>query len=71
MGDCEQIGYRLGLLHGDLLHSLDIADPVIERIDDLDVLNVQDSIFGVTKMFHIVPKTLTMLLSDGLQGLCC
>jgi hypothetical protein len=47
VGDCEQIGHRLGLLHGDLLHSLDVADPIVEGIDDLDVLDIRDSIPGV------------------------
>jgi hypothetical protein len=40
IGDCEQIGHRLGLFHGDLLYSLDIADPITKSVDDLDVLNV-------------------------------
>jgi hypothetical protein len=64
-------GHLLGLLHGDLLHSLDVGDPVTEGIDDLDVLDVQDNISGVAEIFHVVLKTFTMLLSDGPQGLCC
>jgi hypothetical protein len=36
----EKIGHRLGLLHGDLLHGLDVADSVTEGVDDLDVLDV-------------------------------
>ncbi len=71
ISDCEQISHRLGLFHGDLLHSLDIADPVVEGIDDLDVLDVRDSVPGVAEIFHVVPETLIMLLPDGLQSLCC
>jgi hypothetical protein len=66
IGDYKQIGHRLGLLRGDLLHSLDIADPFAEGIDDLDVLDVWDSIPSIAKTFHIVPKTFTMLLPNGL-----
>jgi hypothetical protein len=47
--------------------SLVIADPVTKDIDDLDVLNVRDSIPDVVEMFHIIPKTFLMFLSDGLQ----
>jgi hypothetical protein len=28
-------------------------------------------VLGIAEMFHVVPDTLIMLLSDGLQGLCC
>jgi hypothetical protein len=38
--DCEHIGYYLGLLHGDLLHSLDVADSFMKGVDDLDVLDI-------------------------------
>jgi hypothetical protein len=65
----KQIGHCSGLLHGDLLHSLDVTDPITEGIDDLDVLDVLDSIPGVAKMFHMVSEALIMLLHDGLQGL--
>jgi hypothetical protein len=47
--------------------SLVIADPVTKDIDDLDILNVWDSVPGVVEMFHIILKTFLMLLSDGLQ----
>jgi hypothetical protein len=43
----------------------------MEGIDDLDVLDVRDNIPGIAEMLHVVPKTLIMLLPDGLQGLCC
>jgi hypothetical protein len=62
---CEQIGHSLGLLHGDLLHSLEITDHVAEGVDDLNVLDVRDSISSIAKMFHIVQKTLLLLLPDG------
>jgi hypothetical protein len=41
----------------------------MEGIDDLNVLDIWDSIPGITETFHVVLKTLIMLLSDGLQGL--
>jgi hypothetical protein len=43
----------------------------VKGIDDLDVLDVRDSIPGVAEIFHVVLETFIMLLSDGLQGLCC
>jgi hypothetical protein len=69
VSDCEQIGHRLGLLHVDLLHSIDVADSVVEGVDDLDVLDIHDSVPGITEMFHVVPEALIMLLSDDLQSL--
>jgi hypothetical protein len=66
----EQIDHCLELFHGDLLYSLDIADPVMKGIDDLNVLDVWDSVSGIAETFHIVPEALIMLLPDGLQGLC-
>jgi hypothetical protein len=69
--DCEQISYLLWLLHGNLLNNFDIADPVVEGIDDLDVLDIWDSVPGIAETFHVVPETLIMLLPDSLQGLCC
>jgi hypothetical protein len=67
--DCEQIGHSLGLLHGNLLHGLEIADPVMKGIDDLDVLDIRDSVPSIAETFDIVPETLIMLLPDGFQGL--
>jgi hypothetical protein len=69
VNDREQIDYRLGLLHGNLLHSFDIADSVVEGVDDLDVLDIRESVPGVTEMFHIVPEALIILLPDSLQSL--
>jgi hypothetical protein len=57
-----------GFFHGYLLYSLDVANPITEGIDDLDVLDVRDSILGIAKMFHVVLEALIMLLLDGLQG---
>jgi hypothetical protein len=34
--DYEQFGHRLGFFHGNLLYSLDITNPVMESIDDLN-----------------------------------
>jgi hypothetical protein len=69
VSECEQISHRLGLLHGYLLHNLDIANPVTEGIDDLNVLDVQNNAPGVAKTFYVIPETLIMLMLDGLQGL--
>jgi hypothetical protein len=49
--------------------SLDITDPVTESIDDLDVLDVWDSILSIGEVLYIVPKALIVLLFDSLQGL--
>ncbi len=44
---------------------------VAEGVDDLDVLDIRDSVPSVVEMFHVVPEARIMLLSDGFQGLCC
>jgi hypothetical protein len=59
------------LLHGNLLNSLNIADPITEGIDDFDVLDVRDNVPGVVEMFHVVLEAFIMLLLDNLQGLNC
>jgi hypothetical protein len=41
----------------------------MEGIDDLDVLDIRDSIPGIAKMFYVVSEALIMLLLDGLQSL--
>jgi hypothetical protein len=69
VSDREQIGHRLGLFHYDLLHSLNVADSIAEGVDDLNVLDIRDSVPSIVEMFHIVPKALIMLLSDGLESL--
>jgi hypothetical protein len=53
--DYGQISYHLRLLYGDLLDSLDVADSVVEGVDDLDILSLQDSVSGVAEMFDVVP----------------
>jgi hypothetical protein len=52
-----------------LLYGLDVADSIMESVDDLDVLDVRDSVSGVTEIFHIVLKVFIMLLPNGLKGL--
>jgi hypothetical protein len=66
IGDCEEIEHYLGLLHGDLLHSLDITNPITGGIDDLDVLDVRDIVSAIVEICHIVSEALIMLLPDGL-----
>jgi hypothetical protein len=52
-----------------LFHSLDIADSIMEGVDDLNVLDVRNSILGIVEMLDVVAETLIMLLLDGLEGL--
>jgi hypothetical protein len=66
----EEFCHRFRLLHSNLLHGFDVVDPVTKDIDDLDVLDVWDSVPGIAETFHIVTEALIMLLLDGLQGLC-
>jgi hypothetical protein len=47
VSNCEQIGHHFGLLHGDLLYSLDVTDSVMEGIDNFDVLDVWDSVLDI------------------------
>jgi hypothetical protein len=67
--DCEKIGHHLRLLHGNLLHNLDVTDSVVESVNDLDVLDILDSVPGIAEIFHVVPEALIMLLPNGLQSL--
>jgi hypothetical protein len=69
--DHEQIDHRLGLLHSDLFNNLEIADPVMEGINDLDILDIRDSIPGAAKIFHVISEAFIMLLLDGLEVFCC
>jgi hypothetical protein len=64
----EQIGHHLGLLHGNLLHGLDVANSVTEGVDDLNILEVRDSVPGVAKTFHVILEALIMLLPNGLES---
>jgi hypothetical protein len=66
--DSQQIGHQFGLLHGDLLDNLDIADPITEGINDLDVLDVQNSVPSIVETFHIILEALIMLLLDRLHS---
>jgi hypothetical protein len=53
VSDYEQIDhrYRSGLLHGDLLYSLDVANSVMEGGDDLDVLDIRMAFLTLQKYF--------------------
>jgi hypothetical protein len=50
--ECEQIAHHPGLLHSNLLHSLDVADSVTEGVNDLDVLDIWDSIPNIAETFY-------------------
>jgi hypothetical protein len=65
--DYEQINHCSGLLHGDLLHSLDVADSVVESIDDLDILNIRDGVSGIAEMFHVVLEVVSAWWSSESQ----
>jgi hypothetical protein len=69
VGTREQIGHRFGLLHCYLFHSFEIADAIMENINNLNVLDVWDAISGIAEMLDIITETLIMLLLDGLEGL--
>jgi hypothetical protein len=69
VSDREQIDHRLRLLHGDLLHSLDVTDSIAEGVDDVDILYIRSSVPGTAEMFHIVPEALIMLLPDDFHSL--
>jgi hypothetical protein len=69
VSDYEQIDHRSGLLHGDLLHSLDVTDSVVKSIDDFSILDIRDDIPDVAETFHVVLEAIIMLLLDGLQSL--
>jgi hypothetical protein len=69
IGNGEQIGYRFGLLYHYLLHDFEIIDAISEGANNLDVLDVQDAIFGIAEMLDIITETLIVLLLDGLEGL--
>jgi hypothetical protein len=69
IGYGEEIGHRFGLLHGDLLHRLEICDAVAEGVDVIDVLDVRDGIPGVAETLDEVAETFIRLLLDGFQRL--
>jgi hypothetical protein len=64
VSDYEQINHCFWLLHGYLLRGLDIADLIMEAIDDFDVLDVHDNAPGIAETFYVVPKALIILLLD-------
>jgi hypothetical protein len=66
--DHQQTSHNFRLLHGDFLDSLDVTHPILEGIDDLNVLHIRDSVSSVSEIFHIILEALIMLLLDGLQG---
>jgi hypothetical protein len=57
------------LCHIGLLHGLDVTDSITECVDDLDILDVRNSVPGIAEIFHVVLNALIMLLSDGLESL--
>jgi hypothetical protein len=68
IGDHEQISHHFGLLHGYLFHSFDIVDAITEGVNDLDVLDMRDSISGIAKILDIIMETLIMFLLDGIDS---
>jgi hypothetical protein len=43
----------------------------VKGIDDLDILDVWDSVLGVAEMFYVVSEAFIMLLLDGLLSFSC
>jgi hypothetical protein len=41
----------------------------MEVVDDLNVLDVRDSVPGIAEIFHVVSEALIMLLPDGVESL--
>jgi hypothetical protein len=41
----------------------------MEGVNDFDILDVRDAIFGIAEMLDIIAEILIMLLLDGLEGL--
>jgi hypothetical protein len=58
-----------GLLHGNLLHSLDVADSVTEGVNDLDVLDIWGSIPNIAETFYVVSEALIRRLTYSLESL--
>jgi hypothetical protein len=59
---------QFGLLYDNLLDNLDITDPIMKGIYDLNVLNVRDSVPDIAETFHIIPKALIVVMLDGFHG---
>jgi hypothetical protein len=66
IGNREQIVHCSRLFHGDSLNGLDIADSVVEDVDDLNAMNVRDSIPSIVETFHVILHALIMLPLYGL-----
>jgi hypothetical protein len=66
---CQQIDHNFWLLHGDLLNSPDVGDPIMEVVDDLNVLDVHNSISSIVEMFHVISNTFIMFLFSSFQSL--
>jgi hypothetical protein len=43
----------------------------MKDIDDLDVLDVWDSVLGIAETFYVISYAFIMLLLDALQGFSC
>jgi hypothetical protein len=69
IGNREQIGHRFRLLHCYLFHGFEIADAIMEGVNNLDVLDVRDVVSDIAEMLDIIMETLIVLLLDGLEGL--
>jgi hypothetical protein len=59
IGNREQISHRFGLLHGYLFLGFNIIDTITEGINNLDVLDVRDSISGIAEILDIIIETLS------------
>jgi hypothetical protein len=57
------------LLYGYLFHSFNIIDAITKDVNNLNVLDVRDTVSGIAKIHDIITETLIMLLLDGLKGL--
>jgi hypothetical protein len=68
-GNHEQIGHRFGLLHRYLFHGFEIADAISDGVNNINVLDVRDTISSVAETLDIITETLIVLLLDGLEGL--
>jgi hypothetical protein len=41
----------------------------MEDVNNLNVLDVRDTVFGIAEMLNVIMETLIMLLLDGLESL--
>jgi hypothetical protein len=54
IGNREQIGHHFGLLHRYLFHGFEIADTILEGVNNLDVLDVRDAVSSIVETFDII-----------------